>query len=224
MTRFGIDALQERVRDAIDAEGLRSFARRANVGVGVARSMVDGRDPSFSNACALARAVGLDLGFGSIPEPAVIDRVPDSEFAHIPLHSAELAAGGGAENGEEAIIDHLAFRRSWLTHIGVSASNAVLARARGDSMLPTIHPGDMLLIDTSKSEPPNSMKTASDKRPAPIFALRDDGGARVKRLALSSPKTVALLSDNPAVPPEFRPISDVHVIGKVMWWGHTNRE
>lgn len=35
---------------------------------------------------------------------------------------------------------------------------------------------------------------------------------------------LALLSDNPLHPPEIRPTSSLRIIGRVMWWGHTNRD
>lgn len=147
-----------------------------------------------------------------------------SEFAPIPVHAASLAAGDGAHNDDETVIAHLAFRRDWLKRIDVSPGSAVIARARGDSMLPTISDGDIVLIDRARAEPPTRIREPQDTRPAPLYALLDDGAARIKRLELATPGTLALLSDNPVAPPEFRPVSVVSIIGKVVWWGHTNRE
>jgi len=224
MTRFGIDELQGRVKSAVDAEGKRPFARRAGVGIGVVRSMLDGRDPSFSNARTLAAAFGLDLNFGAEGATGTVTDAPESEFAHIPVHLASLAAGGGSHNDTEELVGHLAFRRSWLRRMRIEASSAVLARASGESMAPTIHDGDMLLIDRSKSDPPQAIRAPKDTRPGPIYAILDDGAARVKRIELAPGGTLLLLSDNPAFAPEFRPASSVSIIGKVMWWGHTERE
>lgn len=145
-------------------------------------------------------------------------------FVEVPVFSAELAAGDGTENGVDAIVDHLAFRRDWLQKMQVSPSAAVIARAWGDSMWPTLQPGDLLLIDRGHAEPPSKIRTPGDTRPAPIYALLDDGRARVKRIERVSLSTLMLLSDNPASPPEVRPISTVSIIGRVVWWGHTNRE
>ena len=50
------------------------------------------------------------------------------DFASIPVHDAFLAAGHSAENDAEAIIGHLAFRREWLSRVGVSAEKARIAR------------------------------------------------------------------------------------------------
>lgn len=145
-----------------------------------------------------------------------------SDYAPIPVYSAELAAGDGAHNTAESVIDHLAFRRAWLRSLGISPSSAVIARAWGDSMAPTLQHGDVVLIDSARADPPSKIRGAEDKRPAPIFALLDDSRARIKRIELASPGVLMLLSDNPAAPPEVRPASAVKILGKVMWWGHTN--
>ncbi|MDO9527124.1 MAG: S24 family peptidase [Gemmobacter sp.] len=150
-----------------------------------------------------------------------------ADFASIPLHEAALAAGMGADNDSESIIGHLAFRRDWLTRIGVSASNAVLARAQGDSMNPCIHDGDLMLIDRSKTDAPVRGRATTDRRPSPIYALLQDGQARVKRIERPEPGLIMLMSDNPAYGPEVltgSKIAALNIIGKVMWWGHTNRE
>lgn len=146
------------------------------------------------------------------------------EFAPIPVYAAELAAGGGAENDVEEVIDHMAFRRDWLRKIGVSPSAAIVARAHGESMAPTLNNGDVVLIDRSKAEPPSKPRAPGDTRPPKIYALMDNCGARIKRVELAAPGMLAILSDNPASAPEFRPVEDVTIIGRVVWWGHTNRD
>ncbi|MDQ1847697.1 S24 family peptidase [Gemmobacter fulvus] len=223
MTRFGLIALQERVKAAVDAEGIRPFARRAGVGVGVVRSMLESRDPAYSSAEALAKALQLDFGFGSVsPLPSPPEPTPEL-FAQIPLHDALLAAGTGSTNGPDMVIEFLAFRRDWLRRLGVSPSNAVLARASGDSMQPCVWDGDMVLIDRSKTEVPVRAPSAKRGR-SPVYALLDDGHARIKRIERPDDGQVILLSDNPEFPPEFAKIETLSIIGKVLWWGHTNRD
>lgn len=169
----------------------------------------------------LPGAVARDLAFGGLVGPRSVD---PEEFAPIPLYDAELAAGDGALNGTEAVIGELAFRRDWLRDRGIDPGQAVLARARGDSMAPAIRDGDMLLIDRSDLSGPARIRARGDTRPPRIYALLDDGEARVKRLELVAPGQLAVLSDNPAHPPEFRPAADLSIIGRVRWWGHTERE
>lgn len=261
MTRFAGSELRRLVAAAVAAEGLRAFARRSGVGVGVVRSVLDGRDPYLSSALTLNDALGVKLRFdppkgieaeqskraitllpeafereletqlhssdgNSNAEP--IGGIPANNlaaFAAIPLYAATLAAGGGSLNEDEAVIGQLAFRRDWLRRIGVAPASAVLARARGESMSPTIRDGDMLLIDRARASPPDKLRAPKDTRPPYIYALLDpDGAARVKRLELVSPGFLAILSDNHEHPPETRPARDVSIIGKVVWWGRTVKD
>lgn len=154
---------------------------------------------------------------------AQLDEAED-DFVSIPVHDAFLAAGDGCENLTEDQIGQLAFRRDWLARIGVSPQNAVLARAHGDSMQPAIHSGDMLLIDRSKVDVAISQRSEKDTRPSPIYAILDDGQARVKRIERVSEDQLLLLSDNPEHGPQLVKIEKLSILGKVAWWGHTVRD
>lgn len=217
--------LKGRVKAAVDAEGLRPFARRAHVGVGVVRSLLKDGDPSFSSAAALAKAFFLDLSFASSSEDGQFPpKADEGEYAQIPLHAAWLAAGSGVENGDEEVIEHLAFRRTWLQSNDIPAAAARLARVLGKSMEPTICEADMVLIDTSRRTPPNRIRATEDHRAAPIFALVQNGEARIKRLERYSPHELLLISDNKLNPTEKVSEAALTIIGKVIWWGHTNRD
>lgn len=151
----------------------------------------------------------------------------DREYVHIPLHDALLAAGGGALNSSEEIIDHLTFRADWLQGIGVSPSHARLGRASGLSMFPTIDDRDLVLMDVSKREPPVRRRPNGDTWKLPIYSFLDDGEARVKRIDRPESDLLILVSDNRDYPPEVRSgsqLQDLNIIGKVKWWAHTIRE
>lgn len=174
----------------------------------------------------LAEVLDLEFYFGPPRDLPHTNQPPvpnPDDFANIPLHAASLAAGGGRANGEEVLIDALAFRRDWLKRIGVSPANAVLARVEGESMQPTIWAGDMVLIDLAKKDIP-VRKTNAKKGRSPVYAILDDGHARVKRIERPAEDQILLLSDNPDFGPEFAKIETLSIIGKVMWWGHTNRD
>lgn len=195
----------------------------------------DKRSPDSTYLMAAA-ALGADVQFiltgerGPVSLPGMMLQsmsqtlANPTEFLQVPVFDVALAAGAGLHNYTEDVIAHLAFRKDWLKGIGVAPASAVVARAHGTSMLPTIHDGDMVLIDDSQASPPMQPRAAKDQRPAKIFALHNGEGARIKRLELAAPGTLALLSDNPDCPPEFHPATSVSIIGRVMWWGHTNRE
>lgn len=204
-----------------------AFERAANLPSDAIRSILRGGKKSgtaLNRASEICEALGLELYIGPPLDHGDRPPVADAEeFAHIPLHSAVLAAGEGHENGSEEVVDYLAFRREWLRKIGVSPSNAVLARAHGDSMQPCIWDGDMVLIDRSRNDIP-VRKPGNGRARSPIFAVLDDGHARLKRIERPEEGQVMLLSDNPDYPPQFAKIETLTIIGKVLWWGHTNKE
>lgn len=223
------DILREMIAERLKELSANAYAVEManNLPADAVRSILRGgkkSGTSLNRVKEVCDALGLELYIGPprevTPTPSV--SLEANEYAQIPLHDASLGAGGGAENQNEEIIDHLAFRRDWLTRHGISASAAVLARVSGNSMARTISEGDMVMIDTSKRQLRVNKK--SSKRPAAIYALLDDGNARVKRLIRTEGDLVILHSDNPEYPVEHRPLADLEIIGKVVWWGHTVRE
>lgn len=214
-------------------ENVNSFEAKMGWRQGFLRAFVrdDGKrsQPTLEKAKVILEALGQQLYVGPpidlAPPPSVEVGERGSEFVAVPLHNANLAAGMGAGNEQETTVARLAFRRDWLTGLGVAPSAARLARVLGDSMLPTLQPDDMVLIDTNRHHPPAKPRRPNDGRPSPIFALRHDDGAVVKRLERISDDSLMLLSDNPAYPPQMRTISELtKIIGKVVWWGHTVRD
>ena len=176
----------------------------------------------------LSEVLDLEFHFGPprITGPIQQFILDGIEYAHIPLHAASLSASAGSNNGDNTIIDHLAFRRDWLRRIGVSPDRACLARVERESMSPTIFPGDMVLIDTAHTEPPVRKRTPADQRRASIYAFVEGGQARVKRIERPESGVLFLVSDNPDFPPELRAGAQLEqlqlaIIGKVVWWGHT---
>jgi len=221
------DQIRQLVEEAMKAEGVgaRRFEEMRGLKPWALRGLLDPerkQAPSIDKAKEIADALGLELYLG--PPRQAAESVVSADFVHVPVHKAMLAAGGGANNDSEDIVDHLAFRRSWLKRMSISPANAVIARAKGDSMWPTIHDGDAVLIDRRSTEPPAQPKDRRSTRPAPIYGLLDNGEARIKRVVLADPDTLVLLSDNPSFPPDFRSVSAVKIIGRVRWWGHTEGE
>ncbi|HGF1373746.1 S24 family peptidase [Pseudomonas aeruginosa] len=92
---------------------------------------------------------------------------------------------------------------------------AVIVKADGESMEPTINDGDVLLVDLSKIEPEDQQ----------VFVLAGSEGAIVKRLVSSTFGRWIIRSDNEDKA-EFpdrnlsREDNDEHrIIGKVIWRG-----
>lgn len=83
---------------------------------------------------------------------------------------------------------------------GVSADFAL--KCKGDSMVPTFQPGDLVLIHQQPQVEPGQ-----------IAAVGIDGEATLKRF-YQQPDGIVLVADNPAFPPQVYPAgSDVQIYG-----------
>ncbi len=125
-----------------------------------------------------------------------------------PIRRLDLAASAGP--GEVAEDDRLAGSMVIDPTIlaGRDRTRLSLLPARGESMLPLIHDGDMMLVD------------ASDRRPGArggVYVIRLEGVLIVKRVSMKAGQ-VAITSDNPDYPPIApRAADEVEVIGRVVW-------
>jgi phage repressor protein C with HTH and peptisase S24 domain len=221
--------LAREVSERLSALGTNAFAveNAAGLPADAVRSILRGgkkAGTTLNRAQDVCNALGLELYIGPRRDSGpvqVIDR--EAEYAHIPVHDAMLAAGPGVLNGNEEIIDFLAFRRDWLRRLGLDPARAVIARATGDSMQPCVWDGDLVLIDRSRIDLPTHPRSDRARR-APVFALLDDGQAKIKRAQMVEPGLAMLLSDNPDYAPAFARAENLSIIGKVVWWGHTSRD
>ncbi|MGX0876219.1 phage repressor protein C with HTH and peptisase S24 domain [Roseovarius sp. MBR-154] len=174
------------------------------------------RTPSVDRAKEIAEALGLEFYIGPPRKdlPVYTVALDGADFAPIPRVDARLAAGGGAINDQVEELGALAFRRDWLRERDISPSDACLLRVTGDSMAPTLHDGDLVMIDERRTQIRNRH----------VYALIDtDGAARVKRLDRIPDQLIILTSDNPAHPAETRTGPDmnrVRILGEIVWSAH----
>lgn len=181
-----------------------------------------------------ASALGVDpywLWFGE-SEPRSVSEIRDihgalgpapvsevlAEYALVPRLSINAGLGAGVEVVSEQITDQLAFKRSWLQHVGVPPNKAVCIRCVGDSMEPTISDGDLALIDTTPRQ--------SDG----LYALSRPSGSgehdvTVKRLMWGVDRRLSIHSDNrdkypdPEVLEPGFDLAQLRIVGRVVWAG-----
>ena len=172
-----------------------------------------GSSPSVERLAALASALGLELYIGPPrdPQPTIeYDAVADeAEFVRIRRFDVDLAGGAGRYNGEAELLAPVAFRKSWLTQKGLSPEQSCIVGVRGDSMIPHLSDGDLVLLDLTQTAPVD----------LGVYGIVDlDGEARVKRLELVETGYL-LRSDNPDFKTETRLGHDakrIRVIGRVV--------
>jgi phage repressor protein C with HTH and peptisase S24 domain len=148
------------------------------------------------------------------PAPAEAEagdkRLPP-EMQYISLVGVRADGGEGEVAPFEVEVERqVAYDKRQLKSSGIDAERAVLIRVTGNSMKPTLAPGDGLLVERYAGEP---------LRDGAIYVLRRDiYGVIVKRLFWSDETVVELRSDNPDGPtltmdPENE--DDWDVIGRV---------
>lgn len=201
-------------------ENVNSFEMKQGWSQGYLRAVIRNDDkrtvPNIDRARRIAEALGLDFYIGPRREAGSIytTEISNEDFDAIPRYDARLAAGAGAENHNVSLEGALAFRREWLSRYGISAASACLMPVAGDSMAPTLHDGDLVLIDQRRDRIRNHK----------VYALIDsDGMARVKRLDLVRGEMIVLTSDNPEHPTEIRrgeEMNRMKILGEVVWSGH----
>ena len=131
-------------------------------------------------------------GQGEVREATAQYAVPEKEllagdeYVYLPLYDVRAAAGGGAVVDREQVLDVLAFKSAWIrSELRATPADLYLIYVDGESMEPTLRPGDLILVDRSA--------VTRDG----IFVLRLDDGLLVKRLQRLPGNQVKVTSDNP---------------------------
>lgn len=138
--------------------------------------------------------------------------VPDSraggEFVDVPRLPLDASAGPGALAAEELPFDAFRFSTHWLRRQGLDAKMLSAIAVAGDSMEPVLRDGDEILVDRT----PRPLRDG-------IHVIRLGEALHVKRVQAGRPGQLTLISANPAYPPIEVGLSDVDVIGRVVWKG-----
>jgi phage repressor protein C with HTH and peptisase S24 domain len=144
------------------------------------------------------------LGFrGADPE------VPASGSDTVEIDEINVNFGfGGAFHDEPLKVTKVSFSRSWLRHFTDSAPEHLFSAVGiGDSMWPTIHDTDLVLVDRAEMTP-----RVADK----LWCFAYGQVGMIKRLRPMPDGGIKILSDNDRVPPETAYDSELHMIGRVV--------
>lgn len=202
-----------------------ALSRAAGVSQSGLSRYFEGGEPSRPILIAIAKAAGVSLdwlatGEGSMtrqevtstpvasPQPASLM----DEFVLVPRYDVRVSAGGGCLVDRESVLDHYAFRRDWLTRLGVQKNKLAMFVVRGDSMEPTLRDEDLVLVNL------RDRKINEDA----IYILRADDVLLAKRVQRLLDGSLIVKSDNPTyreqvIPPEQT--EGVCIIGRVVWSG-----
>lgn len=152
-------------------------------------------------------------GLGSLEGESPIIEHPDDIFVAVRSVRVTAAMGGGAvleQPAEDGKPYH--FLKSWIRdHLKARPADLRMVHVEGDSMLPTLNDGDIVLVDLSRTTP----------SPPGLFVLFDGLGLVAKRLehvASSDRPMVRILSDNALYPPYERSSEEVNIVGRIRWF------
>lgn len=148
---------------------------------------------------------------GEHSEGAQVTGTPrNGDLVFAPMFDVQASAGMGSDVVAEDVEDYFAFNKSFLSRqLNVSGEELVFVTISGDSMLPTLHDGDRVLVDMSQ-------KLVNHEG---LYLLQSESGLMAKRLSDKAGELL-VVSDNPeygnwtigASAREANPIA-----GKIVW-------
>jgi phage repressor protein C with HTH and peptisase S24 domain len=130
------------------------------------------------------------------------------EWVEVPRLPLEASAGPGAVGAAEIAFDAFRFSRRWLREQGLEPAQLSSIRVLGDSMDPLLRDGDEILVDRT----PRAFREG-------VHVVRLGEALHVKLLQAVPPGGLRLISKNPAYEPVEVAMSDVDVVGRVVWKG-----
>jgi len=213
------DRLRARARQL--GMNAREVAEQARVNRSFVYDIMRGRSehPNLEKLDKVAEAIKVDRrwllhGKGEVEgDEPVMDEEKEA-FVAVPSVEVTASMGGGkivadeVENGEP-----YHFKSSWITHrLRANPANLRIMHVEGDSMMPTLHDGDVVLVDLARTLP----------TPPGIFVLFDGMGLVAKRLEHipnSDPPRVRIISDNTFYTPYERTADEIKIIGRIRWFG-----
>lgn len=184
----------ERAKTALNIKSDAELARELGVSTATTTGYRKRQSLPMEQCVKISEKTGVSLdwlilGKGEMqPENAHKDEdEQDNEnMTFVPLYDISASAGSGAEVYDEEIKRHIPFERSWLLREGLYLKNLACIEVKGDSMLPTLENGDIILV--------NHAKTTGDG----VFIIRMGNALRVKRLQWLVSGKLRISSDNPA--------------------------
>lgn len=157
----------------------------------------------------LARFFGVnesELGGAEEISSPPIGKKPASSWVDVPRLALDASAGPGALSDGETPFGQFRYGRGWLRGQGLDPAHLSVIAVAGDSMNPTLHDGDEILVDRT----PRPWRDG-------VHVLRVGDSLLVKRLVFERPGQVRVISDNRSYDPYDLPLEEVSIIGRVVW-------
>jgi phage repressor protein C with HTH and peptisase S24 domain len=132
-----------------------------------------------------------------------------NDLVYAPVLDVQASAGFGASGFSEELEQQFVLDRQWLSQtLRISGDRLFCIHVSGDSMLPTLEDGDMILVDPAQQQ----LQSNS------IYVLSHADGLMTKRLQRQG-ETIQVISDNDSFSDWTLNPDDEHtqIVGKVVW-------
>ncbi|MGA1619246.1 MAG: XRE family transcriptional regulator [Pirellulales bacterium] len=221
-TSTGSTTIAERLRARARQLGLSgtSIAELAGVNRSFVYDILSGRSerPGLDRLEKIAAVLKVEAtwllnGIGEVEgEPPLVEN-PDLAFVAIPYVNVRSSVGGSPEADSDPNFRRpYHFQRGWIRHsLNANPVNLRIMHVEGDSMMPTLIDGDVVLVDISRRSP----------SPPGIFVINDGMGLVAKRLEHipnSEPARVRIISDNQRYSDYDGLVDAINVIGRICWF------
>lgn len=199
-----------RLREELQRLGLSQAKAAANAGEKSphrVKAVLSGRQKCPPDLMASFAAMGVDIMFVLTGDRSTRDTPPAA--SSIPLYDLEAAAGDGKDVLDESESRAFSIDEEILAPRGIKPEQCVMLSISGDSMLPTLSDGDVVVVDRTR-----------DALDDGIFLFEMDGRLRVKRLQRVAGGAYVLISDNEKyqaviVPPNE--LNTLRIIGRCVF-------
>lgn len=191
-----------------------TLAKRAGIHRDAVRDLRRGKtvSPSFAVLSALAKALGCSIGDLTGEQMRTPIRSKDSiTVFEVPTFAQ---SGPGGDGDIEITRDHAVGEYSFPAagfrqRYGAAPNSVFIDEVRGDSNVPTLMPGEPVMID------------GQDRRPSPpgLFLCWDGLGMVMKRIEFvpnSLPPKVLIKSDNPRYETYERLLEEITIYGRII--------
>jgi phage repressor protein C with HTH and peptisase S24 domain len=197
------------------------LARRADLAQSTVNGLVTGRSQSSAHLHVIARILGVstawlagDTDAEPYPRIGASSGGLDSESRELLAEQLDVellpmvdffSLGEGASL---SVLHQVPVSREWLRDIIADSASGqvVVGKNEGDAMLPTIAPGDIVVVDQAKRSVQHQDR---------IWALAYGRLGMIKRVRALPDGSFQLLSDNPAVAPIIANENDFTLLGRV---------
>ena len=206
--------LVARLRAHMLRKGLnpKTLAERANVGRSFVYDILNGKstNPTSSKLAAIAEQLGVSVNYlvSGVQQVMSPRQREWSDVVEISSIEIEESVSGNMLVSHDHDTKPYYFRSDWVNKkLHARPEDLRTVFVNGDGMGATMQQGDMLLINITRKVP----------NPPGLFVIFDGMGPVVKRLEMVSTGCVRVISDNSQYSPYERELSELNIVGKVVW-------